>query len=149
VVVPTKTVGDGISTLFALLNKPPDEEIAPDDLAAESTVAASGSIFAAGRDAEIGGVAVKRHQMVGSLDARNGHAERLVEGSDAAGIAIALVREGEASDAQLTTIYYGASRKLKDAETLAAAIRKAYPAMAVEVYYGGQPSSDYLVSIER
>jgi dihydroxyacetone kinase-like predicted kinase len=149
VVVPTKTVGDGISTLFALLNKPQDEEVAPEELAAESTVAASGSIFAAGRDAEIGGVAVKKHQLVGSLDSRNGHPERLVEGSDAAGIAIALVREGGASDAQLTTIYYGASRKLKDAETLAAAVRKAYPSMAVEVYYGGQPSSDYLVSIER
>jgi fatty acid kinase len=148
-VVPTRTVGDGISTLFALLNKPQDAEVAPEELAAESTVAASGSIFAAGRDAEIGGVAVKRHQLVGSLDARNGSPERLVEGSDAAGIAIALVRESGASDAQLTTLYYGASRKLKDAELLAGAVRSAYPKMAVEVYYGGQPSSDYLVCIER
>jgi fatty acid kinase len=149
VVVPTKTVGDGISTLFALLNKPADEDVAPDELAAESTVAASGTIFAAGRDADIGGVAVKKHQLVGSLDARNGHSEHLVEGADAAAIAIALVREGGASDAQLTTIYYGASRKLKEAETLADTVRKAYPSMAVEVYYGGQPSSDYLVCVER
>ena len=148
-VVPTRTVGDGISTLFALLNKPPDEEVAPDELAAESTVAASGAIFAAGRDADIGGVAVKRNQLVGSLDARNGSPERLVEGSDAAGIAIALVRESGASDAQLATFYYGANRKLKDAETLAGAVRGAFPKMAVEVYYGGQPSSDYVVCIER
>jgi len=148
-VVPTQTVGDGISTLFALLNKPQDAEVAPDDLAAASTVAASGSIFAAGRDAKIGGVAVKRHQLVGSLDARNGTPERLVEGTDAAGIAIALVRESGAADAQLTTLYYGASRKLKDAEALAGAVRGAYPKMAVEVYYGGQPSSDYVVCIER
>ncbi|HEY5095940.1 MAG TPA: DAK2 domain-containing protein [Candidatus Eremiobacteraceae bacterium] len=148
-VVPTRTVGDGISTLFALLNKPQDAEVAPDELAAESTVAASGSIFAAGRDAEIGGVAVKRNQLVGSLDARNGSPERLVEGSDAAGIAVALVRESGTSDAQLTTLYYGASRKLKDAEALAGAVRVAYPKMAVEVYYGGQPSSDYVVCIER
>lgn len=148
-VVPTRTVADGIATLFALLNKPPDEEIAPDELAAESAVAASGSIFAAGRDAEIGGVAVKKNQLVGSLDPRNGSPEKLVGGSDAAGIAIALVRESGASDAQLTTFYYGASRKLKDAETLAGAVRGAYPKMSVEVYYGGQPSSDYVVSIER
>jgi dihydroxyacetone kinase-like predicted kinase len=131
------------------LNKPQDTEIVPDDLAAESSVAASGSIFAAGRDAEIGGVAVKKHQLVGSLDARNGHPEKLVEGSDAAGIAIALVREGGENDAQLTTLYYGAGRKLKDAETLADSVRAAYPKMAVEVYYGGQPSSDYVVCIER
>ena len=60
------------------------------------------------------------------------------------------MRESGASDAQLTTLYYGASRKLKDAEILAGAVRGAYPKMAVkEVYYGGQPSSDYVVCIER
>jgi len=149
VVVPTRTVSDGIATLFALLNTPADAEIAPDELVAESAVAASGSIFAAGRDAEIGGVAVKKHQLIGSLDARNGHPERLVDGRDAAAIAVALVRESDAADAQLTTLYYGAGRKLKDAETLADALRSEYPRMSVEVYYGGQPSSDYVVSIER
>jgi DAK2 domain fusion protein YloV len=149
VVVPTRTVADGISTLFALLNKPPDADVIPEELAAESTVTASGSIFAAGRDAEIGGVAVKRLQLVGSLDARNGSPERLVKGADAAAIAVALVRESASADAQLTTLYYGTSRKLKEAEALADAVRAAYPTMSVEVYYGGQASSDYVVSIER
>ncbi|HKW44814.1 MAG TPA: DAK2 domain-containing protein [Candidatus Eremiobacteraceae bacterium] len=148
-VVPTRTVGDGIAALFALLNQPPETEIQPDALATESTVTASGTIFAAGRDVEIGGVTARKNQLIGSLDARNGHPEKLVSGSDASAIAIAIVREGDAADAQLATLYYGAGRKLKDADAVASAIRAAYPEMAVEVYYGGQPSSDYVVCIER
>ena len=59
VVVPTRTMPDGIAALFALLNIAADAQPAPEELLAESTVAVSGSIFAAGRDASIGGVAAQ------------------------------------------------------------------------------------------
>jgi DAK2 domain fusion protein YloV len=148
-VVPTKTVADGIAALFALVNHPDDPKVEPDTLLGESSVVASGSIFSAGRDAEIGGVNVKRGQLVGAIEARNGAPERLVEGQNAAGIAIALVRDAGASDASLITLYYGGARKLKEAEEVAEALRQTYPSAAVEAYYGGQPSSDYVVSVER
>jgi fatty acid kinase len=147
VVVPTRTIPDGIAALFALLNTAADAQPAPDALLAESTVAVSGSIFAAGRDASIGGVAVKQHQLVGAVDARDGRPERLIDGDDAAGIALAMLRD--AGDASLLSLYYGASRKLKDAEAIAQTVRAAQPQLAVEVYYGGQASSDYVISIER
>ena len=149
VVVPTRTVADGVAALFALVNRSEDATPAPDEIAAESQVVASGTIFQAGRDAELGGVAVKRSQLVGALDARDGKPDTLVAGADAGSIAVAMIASAAAGGASLATIYYGAWRKLRDAEEVAAVIVRAYPSMTVETYYGGQPTSDFVISIER
>lgn len=149
VVIPTRTVADGVAALFALVNRPDDATPTPAEIVGESQVIASGSIFQAGRDAEMGGVAVKRSQLVGAIDARNGNADTLVAGIDAASIAVAMIAAAGAGTASLATIYYGGGRKLKDAEEIAGVITQAYPSMTVETYYGGQPASDFVMSIER
>jgi uncharacterized protein len=149
VVVPTRTVADGIAAMFGLLSRPDDAGVSPDDALAASTVIGSGSIFRAGRDAEIGGVAVERNQLVGAIESRNGQAERLVKGEAAADIAVAMVRETAGEHPSLITLYYGHTRKRKEAEGMAEALKAVYPAAAVEAYYGGQPTSDYVISIER
>ena len=149
VVVPTRTIADGVAALFALLNRADDKAVNPDEILHESAVVASGSIFSAGRDAEVGGVAVRKSQLVGALDGRNGHTETLVAGSDAPSIAVAMVSSAHAENASLATIYYGGGRKLKEAEDVAAALSGAYPSMTVETYYGGQPASDFVISVER
>lgn len=86
---------------------------------------------------------------MGALDARNGKPERIVKGTDPAAIVTAMLRQAQAEDASLITVYYGSVRKLKDAEAFAQALQAAYPKTAVEVYYGGQAASDYVISIER
>jgi dihydroxyacetone kinase-like predicted kinase len=149
VVVPARTVADGVAALFALVNRPDDPNVTADEVLAESLVVGSGSIFRAGRDAEIGGVAVERNQLVGALEARNGSAERLVEGADATAIALAMVRAATDADPSLITLYYGHARRRNEAEGLAAALKARFPTASVEAYYGGQPTSDYVVSIER
>ena len=149
VVIPTRTVVDGVAALFALLNSGDDPQVSPDAVLAESGVVASGTIFPAGKDAEMGGVAVRKSQLVGALDGRNGHAETLVAGKDAPAIAVAMVRAAGADAANLATVCYGSGRKLKDAEEVARALQAAYPSMAVETYYGGQPASDFVISVER
>ncbi len=149
IVVPTRTVADGIAAMFGLLSRPDDAGVSPDDALAASTVIGSGSIFRAGRDAEIGGVAVERNQLVGAIESRNGQAERLVKGEAAADIAVAMVRETAGEHPSLITVYYGHARKRKEADGMAEALKAAYPAAAVEAYYGGQPTSDYVISIER
>ncbi|HEY7992845.1 MAG TPA: DAK2 domain-containing protein [Candidatus Eremiobacteraceae bacterium] len=149
VVIPTRTVVDGVAALFSLVNLPEDATPTPDDIVVQSQIVASGTIFQAGRDAEMGGVAVKRSQLVGALDARNGTADTLVAGADAPSIAVAMIASAGAGDGGLATIYYGGGRKLKDAEEIAGVIHEAYPSMTVETYYGGQPASDFVISIER
>ncbi|HME81529.1 MAG TPA: DAK2 domain-containing protein [Candidatus Eremiobacteraceae bacterium] len=149
VVIPTRTVADGIAALFGLLNRPDDPAVTPDEALADSLVAGSGSIFRAGREAQIGGVAVERNQLVGALEARDGQAERLVEGADAAAIAVAMVRGSVSSDPSLITLYYGHARRRKEAEAIAHTLKETFPSSAVEAYYGGQATSDYVISIER
>ncbi|MBV8222171.1 MAG: DAK2 domain-containing protein [Candidatus Eremiobacteraeota bacterium] len=149
VVLPTPTVADGVAAMFGLLNRPDDPNVAPEDALANSLVAGSGSIFRAGRDAEIGGVAVKRNALVGALEARNGNAERLVEGADAPAIAVAMVKASVHADPSLVTLYYGHARRRKEAEAMAQTLKEQFPSAAVEAYYGGQPTSDYVISIER
>lgn len=149
IVVPTRTVSEGIAALFELLNEPVDKMSDPEQLVAKSTLFASGAILRAGRDARYCGERVRRGELMGALESRNGKPEAIVKGPDAATIAASMVREAEATSASLITLYYGSVRKLKDAESLAKALRAAYPKTVVEVYYGGQAASDYLISIER
>jgi uncharacterized protein len=149
VVVPTRSVPEGVAALFALSNHPKGEEPDPQTLIGASDLVASGSIFRAGRDATFGGVAIKHGELMGALDARGGKAAILVKGADAAEIASALMVGAGAEDASLVTLYYGSVSKLAEADAVAEALRAAYPKTAVEVYYGGQRSSDYLISIER
>ena len=149
IVVPTKSVAEGIAALFGLLNQPPDAVEPPEALLAESTLAASGSIFRAGRDATVFGVRVGHGELMGALEGRNGARDKIVKGADAEAIAAAMVAESGARDASLITLYYGSARKLKEADHVAEALRAAYPKTAIEVYYGGQSSSDYVISIER
>jgi uncharacterized protein len=149
VVVPTQSISEGISALFTLLNDPADRQTLPDQLLANSSLVASGTILRAGRDATFRGENVKRGELLGALEPHNGKTEAIVKGPDPGAIATSMVREARATDASLITVYYGSLRKLKDADTLAEALRAAYPKSAVEVYYGGQSSSDYVISIEQ
>jgi len=149
VVIPTRTVVDGVAALFALLNRPDDQAVEAEEIAGASQIVASGTIFHADRDAAMNGVAVRRSQLVGALDARDGSPDKLVAGEDAPSIAVALIGAAGATAASLATIYYGGGRKLKDAEDVAGGIRAAYPSMTVETYYGGQPTSDFVISVER
>jgi DAK2 domain fusion protein YloV len=149
VVVPTRSMPDGIAAMFSLINQPLDRLAAPDDLLDESTILASGEIFRAVRDSSVSGVSVCRGELVGSIDARDGSPRSVVSGGDASSIALKLVEQAGAHNAALVTIYYGASRKLKDAESIVAALQEHLPNSAIEAYYGGQQSSDYVISIER
>jgi len=149
VVLPTSTVADGVAAMFGLLNHPDDPAVSANDALADSMVAGSGSIFRAGRDAEIGGVSVKRNELVGALEARDGQPERLVEGPDAAAIAVAMVKASVSTEPSLVTLYYGHARRRKEAEGIAQTLKAQFPAASIEAYYGGQPTSDYVISIER
>jgi len=47
------------------------------------------------------------------------------------------------------TLYYGGVQKERDARQITAGLRSAFPEADVEYYYGGQRSSEYVVSFER
>ncbi len=149
IVVPTASVSAGIAALFTLLNHEPADIVPADTLTAETTLVSSGAIFKAGRDCRLNGISVKRGQLIGSTDPGGGEPERLVGGENALGILRAIIDRAVDKQPSLLTLYYGSVRKLKDAEALAESVRAAYPQLSVEVYYGGQTTSDYVMSLER
>ena len=153
VVVPTASIAEGIAALLYLANEPHETTEQGAQLRAKSTrnLIASGSIFNAGKDAALGGVAVKGGQLSGAIDARDGRPARLISGADAAGIAAAFVRAAQAGGggASLLTLYYGGRRTQRDAEELASSVSASFPELTVEAYYGGQSACDYVMSLER
>lgn len=149
VVIPTTTVVHGIAALFSLLNRADDGAIAAEQVLADARGMAAGSIFRAGRSVTLDGAAVERGELLGSLDSQDGKRGALVHGKTAEAIALSLVREAAETEASLVTVYYGDRVAEKEPDRVAGALRAAFPHTEVEVYYGGQPSSDYVISIER
>ncbi len=148
VVLPTRTIAEGIAALFALLEAPAEDTVDPARLL-RTSLAGSGEIFRAGRASRVGGIAVRRGELVGSFLAAGAEQPRLLYGRDAAAIAAAILRAAGESEVTLATLYYGVSRSRRDAEAVAERLRNLFPRLTVEVYYGGQDATEYVLSLER
>ncbi len=138
-VVPTRDVPAGLAVLLALA----DRERLPDDAAIEAAIAgsASAAVYFAGKDASVGGVAVRRGEPAATIDGG------LATGPTLEGLVHDVGHRLAAGRAGLLTLYYGGKQKERDAQRLAA--RLATPAVEVEYYFGGQPGIEYWLSFER
>jgi len=95
------------------------------------------------RSTKIGGLKVKKGQAIGFLDrelvsAGNARTEVLKEVLSSVGF----------GGSELITIYYGADTERDEAEGVAEEVRQGHPELQVEVIGGGQPSYNYIVSVE-
>jgi dihydroxyacetone kinase-like predicted kinase len=54
-----------------------------------------------------------------------------------------------AEDGGLVTLYYGGAQRERDAQKYAALLGERFSAVEIEYYYGGQPSAEYWISVER
>jgi DAK2 domain fusion protein YloV len=103
----------------------------------------SASVFFAGKDAGVGGVRVAQGAPAAAIGKRLLTAPSLGEVIvDAAGAL-------GAGEGGLVTLYYGGVQKERDAQKYAAAIGERFAGVEVEYYFGGQPSVEYWISIER
>jgi dihydroxyacetone kinase-like predicted kinase len=73
----------------------------------------------------------------------------LTTGSDIADTVEQVVDAMGGSEPGLLTLYYGGSQREKDARAIVERVRAAFGRLDVEYYFGGQPSSEYLISRER
>jgi hypothetical protein len=139
-VVPSRTVPQGIA---ALLKLKLDGDL--DAVAAEMEKALNeietGEVTIATRTVEIDDVSVQEGQIIGL---HNGLLK--VAGDDVLETILRLLELMRARE--LFTLYHGANVTPEQAEQMAAAIRAAYPATAVEVHAGGQPHYHYILSAE-
>ena len=142
IVIPTKTVPQGISAIISF-----DATKTPEENAEEMTEAMSlvktGQVTYAVRDTHIDDNEIKEGNIMGI-----GDHSILAVGEDIAEITKETIRLMTDEDSELISVYYGEDISSEDAEALGEELQELYPDCEVEVYEGGQPIYYYVVSVE-
>lgn len=142
VVVPTTTIPQGISAVLAFncqadlgTNAQVMEQAAHSVRTAEITTAT--------RAAQINGVCVEEGEFIGLLDeeltASGGSLEEVVQ---------EMLRQMQADEHEIITIYYGQDIAGAEAQKLTDEVLARYPDQEVELVDGGQPHYHYILSAE-
>jgi DAK2 domain fusion protein YloV len=142
VVVPTRTVPQGICALLALDRNGQLEQTAEKMTEACDQVA-SGEITIATRSVVLDGVAVEEGQIIGVVDGR-----LRASGPDIDEVLQTVLEEMEIDDRELVSIYYGSEVSLADAEQVATKVQGLHPEVEVEVLAGGQTIYQYIIGAE-
>ena len=142
VVIPTKTIPQGIS---ALLSFDPDAETESNRDAMLEAVALvkTGSVTFAARDSEIDGMNIKKDDIMGMEEGKITHL-----GSNPADVVMELLSDMADSDSSMISVFYGSDVSEEDAAELEKKINEAYPKLDCMVHNGGQPLYYYIISIE-
>lgn len=142
IVIPTKTIPQGISALIAY-----SEEASPEEnteaMTEEIANIKSGSVTYAVRDTEIDDKTIKQGDIMGI-----GDKTILSVGQNIQDVTRDMIEQLAGDDAELISIYYGSDVTEEDANALANAVEAVYPDVDVEVNYGGQPIYYYILSVE-
>ena len=142
VVVPSKTVPQGIT---AIINYIPDSSV--EDIVTTMTDALTtvrtGEVTYAVRDTVIDDVQIKQGDYMGI-----GDSGILAVGGEIADVTFDMLGKMMNDDLELISVYYGDEVDEKDAEALRDRISEAYPQCDVELQFGGQPIYYYVVSAE-
>ena len=142
IVIPTKTIPQGISALIAY-----SEEASPEEnteaMTEEIANIKSGSVTYAVRDTEIDDKTIKQGDIMGI-----GDKTILSVGQNIQDVTKDMIEQLAGDDAELISIYYGSDVTEEDANALAKAVEAVYPDVDVEVNYGGQPIYYYILYVE-
>lgn len=142
VVIPTKTVAQGIT---AVINYVPERSAEENEqtMLDEIGNVKTGQITYAVRDTHIDGKEIHQGDIMGIGD----HG-MLAVGSSVTEVARETAAAMVDEDTELISIYYGEDFSQEEAETLGSQLEEAYPSCDVEVNYGGQPIYYCIISVE-
>ncbi len=142
VVIPTKTVPQGIT---ALINFMPDSSVEENTahMTAELENVKSGQVTYAVRDTIIDDKKIKQDDYMGIGD----HGIISV-GKELENTVLEMIDALVDEDSAIVSIYYGEDMKEEDASVIGSKIEEKYPDVEVEIHYGGQPIYYYVVSVE-
>ena len=142
IVVPTKTVPQGITAMISYVPEKSAEENA-EAMTEGIQMVKTGQVTYAVRDTHIDEKEIHQGDIMGLGD----HG-LLAVGQDILTVAEETIRAMVDEDSELISIYYGEDMSEEDAESLGEKIEQAYPDCDVEVNYGGQPIYYCVVSVE-
>jgi DAK2 domain fusion protein YloV len=142
VVVPTRTVPQGLAAMLSLV---PDGElsaVAEKMLKAMANVK-TGEVTIATRTVEIDGVSVTDGQVIALLDGKLVVSAESVEQG-----VMGLLEKAGAAEHELITLFYGEGMPHAEANRIKDVISGKYSNLEVEVQEGGQPHYQFIISIE-
>ncbi len=142
VVIPTKTVPQGISALIGFIPEASEEENVEGMKEAIDNVK-TGQITYAVRDTVIEGMEIHEGDYMGI-----GDKGILANGLDITEVTMQMISKMTDDDTEIISIYYGADVNEDDAEAMRAAVEKEYPKCDVDLQPGGQPVYYYIISAE-
>jgi DAK2 domain fusion protein YloV len=141
-VVPTKFAPQGVAALLAFSHQADFETNAAAMIATLGDVE-TGEVTEATRSATINGIDVSDGQTIGL---HNGDLK--VAGEDVDEVAIALLKEMDAAEGEIITLYYGNNTSQEEADELAQVLQEKWVDVEIEVVSGGQPHYHYILSVE-
>lgn len=142
IVIPTKTIPQGITALISFVPEKDSEENAR-GMEEAITKVKTGQITYAVRDTRIDDKEIHEGDIMGIGD----HG-MLAVGKKREEVAMATVEAMMDEDAEVISVYYGVDIPEEEAEALAEKLEEAYPDCEVELNMGGQPIYYYVVSVE-
>ncbi|AIU85048.1 fatty acid kinase catalytic subunit FakA [Staphylococcus aureus] len=143
VVIPTKSIPQGISALFQYdVDATLEENKA--QMADSVNNVKSGSLTYAVRDTKIDGVEIKKDAFMGLIE------DKIVSSqSDQLTTVTELLNEMLAEDSEILTVIIGQDAEQAVTDNMINWIEEQYPDVEVEVHEGGQPIYQYFFSVDK
>lgn len=142
VVIPTKTIPQGITALISYVPDKSVEENTEEMMEAMANVK-TGQITYAVRDTKIDDKEIRQGNIMGIGD----HGI-LAVGEGIEDTAAETVKAMADEESEIISIYYGSDVTEEDSQKLADRLEEAYPDLDVEINEGGQPIYYYVISVE-
>lgn len=142
IVIPTKTIPQGITALISFLPESSSEDNKEAMLEAISGVK-TGEVTYSVRSTELDGQVIKKGDIMGI-----GDDGILAVGSDILGTAFEMIYRMVDDDSSLISIYYGEDIRESEAKALSRMIEAKYSDIDVEIHEGGEPVYYYIISVE-
>ncbi len=142
IVIPTKTIPQGITALINFIPDQSAEENA-EHMTEELENVKTGQVTYAVRDTVIDDKEIKQGDYMGI-----GDKSILAVGKDIKSTTEDMVAEMIDEESAIICIYYGEEVTEEDANALGAALEEKYPEVEVEIHFGGQPIYYYVISVE-
>lgn len=142
IVIPTKTIPQGITALINYIPESSPQENA-DRMNAEIGMVKTGQVTYAVRDTVIDDKEIKQDDYMGI-----GDKGILSVGQDLASTVLDMAGQLIDEESAIVSIYYGEDVNENAADAIGAKISEDYPDVEVEIHYGGQPIYYYVISVE-
>ncbi len=142
VVVPTKTVTQGITAMISYVEGASVEENKEAMLSDIQNVK-TGEVTYSVRDTSVDGTEIHQGDYMGI-----GDKGILSVGRDISDVVIVMLDKMATAEVEVVSIYYGKDVTKEDADKIKELVESKYPEVDVELAYGGQPIYYYIISAE-